>query len=59
MPFTWLDGKCDIPVLPWSDVQCRYDRITSQLIPGAMLAVAFPMIGYGLYVLATQNAPNS
>lgn len=37
----------------------RNDRVMSQLIPGAMLVVATPLIGYGLYVIATQNAPNS
>ena len=36
-----------------------YDHITSRLIPGTMLALSVPMIGYCFYVLATQNAPNS
>eukprot|EP00210_Caulerpa_lentillifera_P003202 g3059.t1 len=37
----------------------KNDRITSVIIPSAMLAIAIPMIGYGLYSIATQPAPNN
>lgn len=57
-----LGGKVKrVSVLSQNSHFCgsRYDRITSQIIPGTLLVIAAPLIGYGLYVISTQPAPNS